>query len=80
MIIGGMTPVSYSSDGKISPDTAAASITPAANDSIISLNLCEGFLNKNPISAPMAVAPPTPSAVNATIPILVSFDFLSLLL
>lgn len=56
----------YSSDGKISPKTAAASITPAAKDKTISENLCDRFLKIKPISAPMTVAPPTPKAVKKT--------------
>ena len=56
----------YSSDGRISPSTAAASMTPAAKDSTISENLWDNFLNINPMTEPMTVAPPTPSAVIST--------------
>ena len=59
-----------STEGIISPKIAAESITPEANDSTISENLCDTFLNKNPNSAPIIVAPPTPSAVNNTISII----------
>ena len=56
----------YSRDGTISPSTAAASITPAANDRMISENLCDMFLKIKPISEPITVAPPTPRAVSNT--------------
>ena len=53
----------------IDGNTAAASMTPAANESTTSANLCDRFLNANPIAAPITVAPPTPSAVNKTVSI-----------
>ena len=56
----------YSREVRINPDIAAQSITPAANDKIISLNLCESFLKAKPIPEPITVAPPTPRAVNNT--------------
>ena len=40
----------YSSDGNIKPKTAAASITPAANERTISVNLWEIFLKIKPIT------------------------------
>ena len=57
-------------EGKIRPNTAAASIIPAANDNIISLKECVIFLKINPITAPISVAPPTPKAVKTTSSIL----------
>ena len=65
-----------SKEGTISPITAAASITPAAKARTISENLCDRFLNKKPIPAPMNVAPPTPRAVKRTISILHLLFFL----
>ena len=62
----------YSSDGITRPSTAAASITPAAKESIISENLWDIFLNINPTSDPNIVAPPTPRAVIKTISIKIS--------
>ena len=64
----------YSSEGSISPSTAAESITPAAKESTISENLCEVFLKIKPMSEPMTVAPPTPSAVSNTSSIKSSFE------
>ena len=59
-------PSPSSTDGIIRPITAAASMTPAAKERIISFNLWDGFLKKRPISAPTRVAPPTPTAVSIT--------------
>ena len=50
----------------INPNIDAASITPAAKERIKSENLWDIFLNKNPTSAPIIVAPPTPKAVIKT--------------
>ena len=64
----------YSTEGMMSPSTAAASITPAAKARTISLNRWEAFLKIKPISAPITVAPPTPRAVSKTI-LIVQFSF-----
>ena len=54
-------------DGNTNPSTAAASITPAANERIMSENLWDIFLKIKPTRAPTIVAPPTPRAVNRAI-------------
>ena len=59
-------PPPYSTDGRINPSTAAASMTPEAKERIISVKRWEIFLKAKPISAPTMVAPPTPRAVNNT--------------
>ena len=53
-------------EGRISPITAAASMTPAAKDRIMSFSLCDGFFMRKPRNAPITVAPPTPRAVKST--------------
>ena len=53
--------------------TAAESITPAAKDKTMSEKVWESFLNRKPMTAPIRVAPPTPSAVKSTSFISVSF-------
>lgn len=45
-------------------------MTPAAKESTMSENLCDIFLNINPMAEPKTVAPPTPSAVSNTMSIL----------
>ena len=59
--------LSYSREGRISPVTAAHSMTPAAKARTISLNRWDIFLKIKPKSEPKTVAPPTPMAVSKTI-------------
>ena len=63
----------YSNEGSTRPITAAASITPAAKERTMSLNLWLMFLNTKPSTAPITVAMPTPKAVSNTRVILFSY-------
>ena len=60
-------PLELSTAGTMSPNTAAASIIPAAKLKTISLNLCGIFLRAKPIKLPKTVAKPTPTAVKINI-------------